>query len=292
MPRRFTPGSLAKERRKRTALKVGMYLFLFLVTLPLAIGYLWLVVGAFSKTLMYGFVPQGFTLQNWDFLWNPRLPGLDVNIWHMFLNTLYLALGVTITVVAVSTPMAYAISRMHFPGRTAILASTLILHAFPPITLLLALYYILHALGLLDNLLGVILVRAGLWVPFAVWVMKGFFDDIPWDIEMSALVDGATRLRTFWKIMLPLVRPGIGAIAVFAFIGGWTEFIFQITFVHNPKSWTLCSYIYAIIGSYRLTNYGLLAAASLFYMAPVLLFFIFTQRFLVRVTVGGMKGGS
>lgn len=288
---RFAPGSLAREQRKQKVLRVGMYTFLFLASLPIVVGYLWLIVGAFSGNLVYGFVPKGFTLRNWSFLWSPPSPAWP-NIWRALLNTFYLAFGVTIIVVIASTFGAYVISRMHFPGRATILASTLILHAFPAITLLIALYYILRVLGLLDSLFGVILVRAGLMMPFSIWVMKGFFDDIPWDIEMSALVDGATRFQTFWKVMLPLVGPGIAAIAIFAFMAGWAEYIFLVTFVRDPNSWTLTSYINAIIGNYRFTNYGLLAAVSLFYMVPVLLFFLFTQRFLMRVTVGGMKGGG
>lgn len=286
----YRPGSLIREQHKQKALKAGMYTFLILTSLPILVGYLWLFMGAFSGNFLFGFVPKGFTLTNWSFLWKPPSPAWP-NIWRTLLNTFVLALGVTGIVVMVSTLGAYVISRMRFPGRSMILASTLVLHAFPAITLLIALYYILRTMGLLDTLIGVILVRAGLMMPFSVWVMKGFFDDLPWDIEMSALVDGATRFQTFWRVMLPLVGPGIAAIAVFAFMSGWSEFIFLITFVRNPNSWTLTSYVNAIIGDYRFTNYGLLAAVSLFYMVPVLFFFLFTQKFLMRVTVGGLKGG-
>ena len=287
---RYVPGSLVRQQRKTRILKASMYAFLILTSLPIFLGYLWLIMGAFSKGFTFGFVPNGFTLENWSFLWHPPSSAWP-NIWYTLLNTFYLAFGVTGVVVVVSTLGAYVISRMQFPGRTMIMASTLILHAFPAITLLIALYYILRALGLLDSLIGVILVRAGLMVPFSIWIMKGFFDEIPWDIEMSALVDGATRFQAFWRVMLPLVGPGVAAIAIFAFMSGWAEFIFLVTFVRNPSSWTLTSYINAIIGNYRFTNYGLLAAVSLFYMVPVLIFYLFTQKFLMKVTVGGMKGG-
>ena len=287
---RYTPGSLIRQKRRTKILKASMYIFLVLTSLPIILGYLWLIMGAFSGGFTFGFIPKGFTLENWSFLWHPPSSAWP-NIWYTLLNTFYLAFGVTGVVVVVSTLGAYVISRMQFPGRTMIMASTLILHAFPAITLLIALYYILRALGLLDSLIGVILVRAGLMVPFSIWIMKGFFDEIPWDIEMSALVDGATRFQAFWRVMLPLVGPGVAAIAIFAFMSGWAEFIFLITFVRNPASWTLTSYINAIIGNYRFTNYGLLAAVSLFYMLPVLIFYLFTQKFLMKVTVGGMKGG-
>lgn len=272
-------------------LKIGIYIFLVLVTLPIFLGYFWLLMGSFSENLI-GFIPkEGFTLENWSFLWNPPQPHWP-NIWKTFLNTLYLALGVTIITVFTSVLAAYVLSRMKFPGRSFIMASTLILHAFPAITLLIALYYILRMLGLLNSLLGVMFVRAGFMVPFCIWVMKGFFDEIPWDVERAALVDGATRLQAWYKVMLPLVKPGIAAISIFAFLYGWAEYIFVVTFIRDTSAWTLTSYINAIISNYRFTNYGVLAATSLFYMVPVILFFIFTQRYLMKMTIGGMKGGQ
>ena len=183
------------------------------------------------------------------------------------------------------------ISRMKFPGRSLLLTSTLVLHAFPAITLLIGLYYVLRVLGLLDSVIGVILARAGLFVPFGIWVMKGFFDGISWDVEMSALIDGASRFQVFRKIAVPMVGPGITGISIFAFISGWSEFIFAVTFIRKPSAWTLASYVNAIIGGYRFADYGLLAAVALFYVMPVLLFFIFAQKYLMQITVGGMKGG-
>jgi len=200
-------------------------------------------------------------------------------------------LGVTVIVVSVSTLAGYVISRMKFPGRSFLLASTLVLHAFPAITLLIALYYILKTLNLLDTITGVVLAKAGFFTPFGIWIMKGFFDGISWDMEMSALIDGATRFQAWHKVMLPIVKPGIAAISIFSFLMGWSEYIFVITFNRSYYSWTLTSYISAIVSDYRFSDYGLLAAVSLFYMVPVILFFIFTQKYLMEITLGGMKGG-
>ena len=122
--------------------------------------------------------------------------------------------------------------------------------------------------------------------------MKGFFDDIPWDVEMSALIDGATRIQALYKVLLPMVLPGIAAISILAFIQGWSEYLFVVTFIRSSGSWTLTSYINGAIGELGVTDYGFLSAASTFYMLPVLLFFVFTQKYLMRVSVGGMKGGG
>ena len=282
--------SLRRERRKEIARKLGIYAFLIVTSLLIFLGYLWLFIGSFTGELVSLVPKRGFTLEYWRFLWESPLQAWP-SVWPIFLNTLYLGLGTTVITVMVSVTAAYAISRLNFRGRSLMLATTLIFHAFPAITLLIALYYILRVLGLTDNLIGVILVRAGTLVPFSIWIMKGFFDGIPWDIEMSALVDGATRFQAWRKVVLPLVGPGIAAISIFAFLEGWSEYIMVVTFIRKPEAWTLASYIDGIIGGWRFTQYGLLAAVSLFYMLPILLFFLFTQRYLMQITVGGLKGG-
>lgn len=281
---------LAEGRRKVNFLKIGIYIFLILASLPIFLGFLWLFVGSFSENLTYGIIPTGFSLKNWRFLWERPYPSWP-DIWLALLNTLFLAFGVTVIVVVISTMAGYVISRIKFPGRSFLLVSTLILHAFPGISLLIGLYYVLRVLHLLDSVIGVILAKAGLFTPFAIWVMKGFFDSVSWDMEMSALIDGATRFQAWRKVVLPLVGPGIAGISIFAFISGWSEFIFVITFIRKSSAWTLTSYVNSVIANWRFVDFGLLAATSLFYVMPVFLFFIFTQKYLMQITVGGMKGG-
>jgi inositol-phosphate transport system permease protein len=163
------------------------------------------------------------------------------------------------------------------------------LQAFPGITLLVALFILLRALGILNSMLGVLLVIATLHLPFALFVMKGFFDGIPWDVEMASMIDGASRLRTWYSVLLPQVKSGIGAIAIFAFLWGWTDYIFVLTFILRRTNWTMSLYLSAIISEYRSVDYGLLAAVGVFYMIPSLLFFSLTQRHLVQLTLGGTK---
>lgn len=286
--RRYSAG---RERRQQRLLTVVIYGFLILVTLPLIIGYGWLLLNSFSTELAYGVWPAGFTTKHWRFLTQPP-SNYYPDLWRTTWNTLWLAVGMTVTMVAVSTPTAYVLSRMKFRGRNAFLALTLVLHAFPGITLLIATYYVLRALGLLNSIPGVFLVKAALMLPLGIWVMKGFYDAISWDVEMSALVDGASRIQTWYKVMLPQVMPGIASISIFSFIYGWSEYIYVITFIQDKNSWTLASYINAIVGDFRFLDYGLLSATALFYILPVLLFFLFTQKYLMKVTIGGTKGGS
>ena len=114
----------------------------------------------------------------------------------------------------------YALSRFDFPGRTSMMKFILVLHAFPSVSLMVAIYYVLKYLNLLDNLWGIILLKAALETPWATWVMKGFYDGIPWEMEWAGLVDGYSRFQVWRKIILPLVKPGIAVTAVFAFLSG------------------------------------------------------------------------
>jgi len=281
------------RKKKYNFREIGIFILLIIISIGIVLGYLWLFAGSFSGELIYGIIPKGFSLQNWRFLWENPFPENTnwPSIWPILFNTFYLGFGVTIIVVSISTLAGYVISRMKFPGRSFLLASTLILHAFPAVSLLIALYYILRSLNLLDTITGVMLAKAGFFTPFGTWIMKGFFDGISWDVEMSALIDGATRFQAWRKVMLPIVKPGIAAISIFSFLMGWSEYIFVVTFNRSYSSWTLTSYISAIISDYRFADYGLLAAVSLFYMFPIILFFIFTQKYLMKITLGGMKGG-
>jgi inositol-phosphate transport system permease protein len=284
-----------RARRRETATQALIYAVLTLISLPLIIPYLWLVAAAFSERVSYGVIPSGFTLKNWRFLWVGNLgfvsgtAGRLPNVWQVVANSLVLALGTAVIVVVVSTLAGYFISRHTFPRRAGFLKAALALQAFPGITLLVALFILLRTLNLLNSVLGVILVIAALHLPFALFVMKGFFDGIPWDIEMAALIDGASRLRAWYTVLLPQARNGIGAVAMFSFLWGWTDYIYVLTFVLKRSSWTMALYLNAIIGEYRFVDYGLMAAVGVFYMIPSLLFFLFTQRQLLQITIGGTK---
>jgi inositol-phosphate transport system permease protein len=295
---RASDGIAARAARAARRERLGcwsLHLTLGVLSLPLLLPYVWLVMAAFSTKVSYGLLPRGFTLRNWRFLWERNLgfvsgtTGRLPNVWEVVLNSFILAAGTTVVVVAVTTLAGYLVSRHDFPHRRTVLRGAMMLQAFPGITLLVALFILLRALGILNSLLGVLLVIASLHLPFALFVMKGFFDGIPWDVEMAAMIDGASRFRTWYSVLLPQVRSGMGAIAVFAFLWGWTDYIFVLTFILRRTNWTMALYLSAVIGEYRSVDYGLLAAVGVFYMIPSLLFFFFTQRQLVQLTIGSVK---
>ncbi len=265
------------------------YVLLLLLSSPLLVGYAWLLIATFSRRT-HGLTPDGLTLQNWRFLWN--FDNWRNSVWGVTLNTLLLAISLSIVVVVLSALAGYALSRLDFTGRRSFMSLTLILHAFPSVTLLIAIYFVLRTLGLYNTLRGIILVKVALELPLGIWLMKGFFDGVPWDIERAAMVDGASRFRMWWEIVLPLIRPGIAALAIFSFISGWNEFLIPYTFTLDRQQATLAVYLNQLVGDTRLVDYGLVATIGLFQLLPVLLFFLFTQRYLLSIYAGGVKGGS
>jgi inositol-phosphate transport system permease protein len=212
------------------------------------------------------------------------------NVWQAFGNSVLIAGAQTVTVVVVASLAAYYLSRFQFPGRAAMLRSLLVLHAFPVLTLIVPMFLMLYWIGLLDTLFGVILVLVAFELPFAIFIMKGFFDAVPWDIEMSALTDGASRRQAFLHVVLPQVRNGILAISVFTFIRGWEEYIFVFTFLVRNTNWTMSLYMYYVRDDVMGVDYGVVSAVGVFYLVPSLILYVAAQRYLMQMSIGGVKG--
>ena len=242
-------------------------------------------------------------LNNFIFLWEPDFASVvrsrvgEVtgavqfpNVWHAFGNSLLIAGAQTVIVVTVASLAAYYLSRFQFPGRASMLRSLLVLHAFPVLTLIVPMFLMLYWIGLLDTLLGVILVLVAFELPFAIFIMKGFFDAVPWDIEMSALTDGASRRQAFLSVVLPQVRNGILAISVFTFIRGWEEYIFVFTFLIRNTNWTMSLYMYWVRDDVMGVDYGVVSAVGVFYLVPSLILYMAAQRYLMQMSIGGVKG--
>jgi inositol-phosphate transport system permease protein len=242
-------------------------------------------------------------LGNFIFLWEPDFASVvrsrigEVkgatqfpNVWHAFGNSVLIASAQTAIVVTVASLAAYYLSRFQFPGRAGMLRSLLVLHAFPVLTLIVPMFLMLYWIGLLDTLIGVILVLVAFELPFAIFIMKGFFDAVPWEIEMSALTDGASRRQAFLRIVLPQVRNGILAISVFTFIRGWEEYIFVFTFLIRNTNWTMSLYMYFVRDDVMGVDYGVVSAVGVFYLVPSLVLYVAAQRYLMQMSIGGVKG--
>jgi inositol-phosphate transport system permease protein len=268
------------------------YIILVITVLPIFVGYAWLLISSFSVATE-GLRSTGFTLSNWSFLREPPFGRGYPSIWRVTLNTFLIAISMTFFVVLVSSLAGYALSRQAFRGRKMFLSGTLVLHAFPSVTLLIGIYFVLRTLKLYNTTLGVGLVMIGFELPFGIWLMKGFFDNVSWDMERAALIDGASRLRVWWEIIMPTIKPGVAALAIFAFISGWNAWLIPKTFtIGAGQNATLSVYLQNFMGDTVAVQWGMVTAVGLFQLIPVAIFFIFTQDLLLSIYAGGAKGGT
>ena len=276
------------------------YVILIISISPIVLGFAWLIIATFSYRTE-GLFPidaegniGGLTLRNWEFLKDPT-------IWRVTLTSFILAIGMVIGVGFVSSLAAYALSRMNFAGRKSFLSLTLLLHAFPSVTLLIAIFFVLNFLSKVpaigagigyNTVGGVVLVMIALDLPLGIWLMKGFFDNLSWDMERAALIDGASRFRVWWEIIIPQIKPGLAALAIFTFLTGWSAFLIPFTFTVGTKVANLPVYMRQLMSDTAPTNWNMIAALGMFQLIPVLIFFIFTQEMLLSVYGGGSKGGT
>lgn len=259
-----------------------------------------LLLLALVSALLALLVGPRLHLDNWRFLWNPDIAdalkgasGIGAkfpSVWTAFANSLAIACTQMALVVVVATLAGYYLSRFDFAGRERYLKGLLVLHAFPAMTLIIPIFLLMHWVGLLDTRASVVLVIVALELPFAIFVMKGFFDAVPWDIEMSAMTDGASRRQAFLLVVLPQVRVGILAIAVFAFLRGWEEYVFTRTLLLEKTNWTMSLYLFWMREDVMGTDYAMVSAMGVFYVLPSIVLYTLTQKYLTQMTIGGIKG--
>jgi multiple sugar transport system permease protein len=207
-----------------------------------------------------------------------------------FRNTIIVATISTAISVTFASLAAYALTRLKFIGAGLLTTFLLITYLLPGTMLFIPLYQILTDLGLINTYGALIITYPTFLLPFATWVMMGYFRSIPVDLEEAAMIDGATRFRAFWQITLPLAAPAVGAVTLFAFTNAWNEFLFAFVFINSESLRTLPIGLQSLVVG-DILPWGQLMAASLLMAIPVVIFYTFAQRFLVEgLTVGGVKG--
>ncbi len=261
---------------------------LLIVSAPILIMYLWLFIDSISEINVESIWPKKFTLRNWRFL-TEEIAGHG-SVWRATLNTAIFASSVVTIVVVLSSTAGYALSRMSFPFRAQFLGFVLLLHSFPSVTLIISIFLMLRMIGLYDTLIGVILVKAALELPFGIWVMKGFYDTVPWEVEMAGLQDGASRFQVWHKLVLPQIMPGVAALAIFSFMAGWSEFVLPLVLAPSSDTQLLSVYLAGLLIDDYLSDFGLFKAVGLFYIVPVMVFYLLTQDKLMNIYGGGTKG--
>jgi len=209
-----------------------------------------------------------------------------------FANSVILAAMSTIAAVAIGVPAAYGLSRFEWARSWDLKIGDWILSTrmLPPIVTIVPLFLMLREARLLNSLIGLAIVYTGFNLPFVVWMMRGFFDEIPREIEEAAMLDGESRAGSLLRIILPLVKPGLAATAVFCLVVAWNEFLFALILTQTDSSMTLPVGIASRVTQYEI-KWGAMSAAGVVAMLPVLVFASAAQKYLVRgLSLGAVKG--
>ena len=225
--------------------------------------------------------------------WSNYLAALfgDFSILNSLLTSTIIATATTVITIVLAVPAAYAFARLRLPAKKPLGFYTLATQMVPPVGLVIPYFLILNKVGWLDTYHGMVIVYLTFSLPFAIWLMVSYMEDIPWEMEEAAFLDRASRLQTLWHIVIPQVRGGIAVTVIFVFLNAWNEFLFVVQLGGNTvRPVTVAMYNFV---SVEQTLWAKLSAAALLAMLPVVIIGIAAQRQIVKgLTVGAVKGGA
>jgi multiple sugar transport system permease protein len=209
---------------------------------------------------------------------------------HWYLNTLLVSATSTTVALVCAALAGYALARLRFRGAQGFTVTVLLTYVMPGALLFIPLYQLLIGVRLTDSLWSLVVTYPTFTLPFATWLLTGYFASIPIDLEEAALVDGCTRVQALWRVVLPLAKPGLLAVALFTLTNAWNEFLFAFVFITRDEYKTLPVGLQSMIAG-DVVPQGQLAAASLLVSIPVVIMYAFGQRFLTEgLTAGAVKG--
>jgi ABC-type glycerol-3-phosphate transport system permease component len=228
-------------------------------------------------------LPSHLTFQNYgDVLTSDTL--------QFFVNSVIVCLGTTVMCVILSLLACYTLTRTGGRGRKPILIGVLVSQLLPQAVLLVPLYKAADTMGLLNSRFGLMVAYLTFTLPVAIWLLRGFLMAIPFDLEEAARIDGLSEFAAFWRVIVPLARPGIAAVAIYVFFMAWQDFMYALVFLTDDSKRTLPLGVLSLIGSHTI-EWGQLMAVSTLLLIPILLVFTFAQRyFIAGITAGAVKG--
>lgn len=230
------------------------------------------------------FIPDNPTLENFRTAFDSR------NFETALYNSAKVAVATSFVVTTLAAMMAYAFARFEFVGKTLFFYGMLAMMMVPTMMLIIPQFILAKNLNLINSHAGLVLVYAAGGIAFNMFLLRGFFESLPTELEESALIDGANQFTIFTRVMLPLAKPALSTVAVFSFLGAWDEYIWALTVLTDPDKRTLPIAIQNFRGAHS-TDWGLVFAASLTAVVPTVLLFIFFQRYFVQgITSGAFKG--
>jgi multiple sugar transport system permease protein len=279
------PGRVARERAQSAVAYAVLLTLLLVVLFP----FFWMTITSFKgedqmRSLASMFWPSPFVRDNYRHL----LEKTEFLAWYR--NSVVVSVSSTLLATAIGTIGAYALARLRFLGRGFMASAVLITYLVPPSILFIPLYAQIRNLGLADSLTGLIVAYPSFTVPFVTWLLMGYFESIPEELEEAAMIDGATRFGAFRRIVLPLAAPGLLAAALYAFTQAWNEFLYALVFITNVKLRTLPVGLSSFITG-DVYGWGYLMAGAVLTTLPVIAAYVYLQRYMVEgLTAGSVKG--
>jgi multiple sugar transport system permease protein len=280
----MTGGGLAGRLQSGVSYAVLLTL-LVIVVFP----FYWMIVTSFKsedqmRSVISMFWPSPFATENYDQL----IRKTEFVSWYG--NSVIVSVSSTLLATAVGTLGAYALARLRFRGRGFMASATLITYLVPPAILFIPLYAQIRNLGLANSLAGLIVAYPSFTVPFVTWLLMGYFESIPEELEEAAMIDGATRFGAFRRIVLPLAAPGLLAAALYAFTQAWNEFLYALVFITDARLRTLPVGLASFITG-DVYGWGYLMAGAVLTTLPVIAAYIYLQKYMVEgLTAGSVKG--
>lgn len=271
--------------RQRLAWRIAAYIALGLLLLVFLAPLLWILGLSFKSRLQVFAVPP--LLLWWPTLDNYRAVLGRGEFLTAFANSLTVSAGAVALSLAVGVPAAYAFARIQFRGRSFLFFSLLVMRMLPPIAVLVPLYALFNKAGLVNTRFGLVAAYTTFSLPLVVWIMRGFFEDLPQELEEAARVDGATRAGAFLRVALPLARPGLVTAAILSLLLAWNDFLFAAVLTSNSTQ-TLPVLLAGYAGADTGVDWGPITASGALVVLPVILFSFAVQRHLVT----GLSSGA
>jgi multiple sugar transport system permease protein len=272
--------------------RVGLvkYLVLSILMIFLLFPVYWMISTSFKTNMAIYKVPPE---------WFPQAPTWDsyINLFQggqffgYYLNNFKVSILTTLATILMAVFAGYTLSRFRFKGNKAVMVALLSTQMFPVVGLLIALYAFFKSLHLLNTTAGLVFALTAMSLPFCIWLIKGFFDDIPYSLEEAAAIDGCSRFGILFRIVLPLSKPGLLAIGIYTFLQAWDDFLMCLTLITNDALRTLSTGISLKFLGELSYDWATVMTISVIATVPLLLLFIFFQRYMIQgLTAGGVKG--
>ncbi len=283
---------LKREPKERQWDVAAVYLFLLIFSIFILIPFIWPFLSAFTDkpenvSSLYLYWPIGFTWQHfWDAIYGRG------QAFTLLRNSLVTVGGAVIFALLLCSMGGYALSRARFRFKRLLMFGILLVQIIPGTATVLPLYLIMRELHLLNSLVGVALGMTAGAIPFMLWVMKGFIDTVPIELEEAAFLDGASQFQTLYRVVFPLALPGVGAAAILAFNGAWSSFFLPLILLSDADKFIMPLGLFRALIAYTNLDYGMLNAMGLIYLLPSFLIFIFARQYLIKGTMAGAMAGQ